>query len=87
MQRPRMFDVVKLRVDAEGIRFDDDDMGDVVVTKGEEGTIIEEFQRPDEAYLIEFVNDFGEVTAMVTVRADQFDVVWRADTAAVEIGA
>ncbi len=86
MQKPRTFDVVKLRAAIAGHGLDDE-MSEVVVPEGEEGTIVEEFERPDEAYLIEFVDRYGEVVAMVTARADQFDVVWRADSATVEVGA
>lgn len=77
MRKPRFPDVVRLTEAVSG-DADDDDEGpwQVLVPEGELGTILEEFDRPDEAYLVEFANDYGETITMVTLKPDQFEVVF-----------
>jgi hypothetical protein len=66
-----------LKEAVSGLNDDDDDgVSEVVMPEGELGTILEEFTKPDEAYLVEFSNDYGETITMVTLRPDQFEVVY-----------
>ena len=74
MRKPRFPDVVQLKVAMTGRGWEVGE-DEVVVPAGEVGTIVEEFDKPDEAYLIEVSNDDGETTAMVTARPVQFEVV------------
>jgi hypothetical protein len=68
MDKPRLLDVVRLKVPKpeHGLRG------------GETGTIVFEFEAPDEAYEVEFADDYGETVAMFALTPDEFDVVWRA---------
>lgn len=74
MRKPRFPDVVRLKEAVVGWG-EDDVSSEVTVLPGELGTIIEEFDTPDEAYEIEFSDDDGETWATVTVKRDQFEVV------------
>ena len=75
MRKPRFPDVVKLKTPMTGFGLEDGE-DEVRVSTDELGTIIEEYDRPEEAYLIEFIDDYGETTALVTATVDQFDVVY-----------
>ena len=80
MQRPQLLDVVQLK--AATPAYDEvDGETEIVLGEGATGTIVEVFTTPDEAYLVEFVNEQGETISMLTLRADQFEVVWRANLA------
>jgi len=65
MPQPRFPDVVSLKRDRpeDGLRA------------GNPGTISDEYQSAREAYEVEFVNDGGEVIALVTLVRDEFAVV------------
>ena len=39
------------------------------------GTIVEVFDKPSRAYMVEFADDDGETLAMPTLRADQIELV------------
>ncbi len=54
---------------------------------GEMGTIVEEFDPPDEAYLVEFSNDYGDTMATVTLKPDQFEVVYPLGRVPEQVGA
>ena len=41
------------------------------VRAGQIGTIVHVFNEPSEAYLVEFANDNGETTAMITAEPSQ----------------
>lgn len=83
MDKPQLLDVVQLKQAATGFGFDDA-TAEVVVPKGETGTIVLVFDAPDEAYEVEVSDDYGETIAMVTLTPDQFDVVWRSDAVLAE---
>ena len=82
MEKPRRLDVIRLRTAKTGP--DDEDDEDVTIEAGETGTIVEVFDGPGEAYLVEFSNDYGEAVKIWVLKPDQFDVVWRAGTAVPE---
>jgi hypothetical protein len=44
---------------------------------GSQGTIVH--QHNDHAFLVEFANDRGETTALVTLFREQFIIVWQAE--------
>lgn len=66
--KPKLFDAVQLReaLLGEGL------------AKGAIGAIVMEFDKPHEAYEVEFVDDSGATLAQVTFRPSQFAVVWTA---------
>lgn len=76
MHEPHLLDVVRLKGPAVGYGLGDGE-DEVPVTAGDRGTIVEEFDRPEKASLVELANDYGETTALVTLTADKFEVVWR----------
>lgn len=75
MRKPRFPDVVRLREAVVGWG-EDDASSDVTVPEGELGTIVEEFDTPDEAYEVEFSDDDGENWATATIKRHQFEVVY-----------
>jgi hypothetical protein len=82
VDKPRLLDVVKLKAATTGPGDMDDE--DVTIEAGETGTIVEVFDRPNEAYLVEFSNDYGEAVAIWTLKPEEFEVVWRSGTAVPE---
>lgn len=76
MDKPQLLDVGRLKAPAIGYGWEADE-NNVVIPAGETGTIVHEFDEPNRAYEIEVSNDQGETIAMLTLTADQFDVVWR----------
>jgi len=67
MVKPQLLDVVRLKSAAP----------EHGLASGEVGTIVEVFDVQDEAYEVEFADDYGETIAMRTLKEDQFEVVWR----------
>jgi hypothetical protein len=65
MRKPQLLDVIRLTspVPEHGL------------SGGEIGTIVEEFDAPDEAYEVEFADDYGETIAMFSLTPAQFEVV------------
>jgi len=86
VDKPRLLDVVRLKAATSGVG-EEDDGAIVTIGAGETGTIVEEVERPYEAYLVEFSNDYGEAIALFTLKPEEFDVVWTAGKATVETGA
>jgi hypothetical protein len=78
VDKTRLLDVVRLKAATTGPG--EDDGADTTLEAGETGTIVFEFDTPDEAYLVEFSNEYGEAVAMFTSKAGEFDAVWRAGT-------
>lgn len=68
MNKPELLDVIELIVD----------IPDFSLRKGEQGTIIEDYQ--DGFFEVEFTNKKGEMTAMCSIHQDHFIVVWSAKT-------
>jgi hypothetical protein len=64
--RPQLFDVVRLTIPMPKYGLD----------VGETGTIVVEFDSPNEAYEVEFCDDYGRTRAMFPLTPDQFEVVW-----------
>lgn len=50
------------------------------VAAGAQGAIVDVFSRPDGAFLVEFSDAEGQVTATVVLKAGQMELVWRAPT-------
>ncbi|MBL7066128.1 MAG: DUF4926 domain-containing protein [Anaerolineae bacterium] len=55
------------------------DFPDHGVYAGEEGTIVEVYTEPVEAYEVEFVQADGRTRALFALHRDQFEVVWQAE--------
>lgn len=83
MRRPHLLDVVKLTSPVTTEGTDEDFDMPIVLEVGETGTIVEVFETPNEAFMVEFINDDGEAVALPILTADQFDVVvpWLAPVA------
>ncbi len=64
MRKPQLLDVVKLLAPAP----------EHGLAAGETGTIVEEFDSPREAYLVEFSDCSGETVAMFFLEPDEFEV-------------
>jgi hypothetical protein len=67
MIKPMLFDVIELIQP-----FPEENL-----PAGSQGTIVH--QHNDHAFLVEFSNDQGETTALVTLFREQFIVVWQAE--------
>lgn len=68
MIKPMLFDVVELI----------QPLPEENLPTGLQGTIVEQYN--DHAFLVEFSNDQGETTALLTLFREQFIVVWQAKT-------
>jgi hypothetical protein len=68
MTKPELFDVIEL------LR----NQPEKILQAGAQGAIVDVY--PDGQYEVEFSNESGETLALVTLFADQFIVVWRAET-------
>ena len=66
--QPELFDVIELLVD----------LPEHTLHSGARGAIVH--CHPDGAYEVEFINGEGETIALCPLSADQFVVVWRAET-------
>ncbi|MFQ6044015.1 MAG: DUF4926 domain-containing protein [Candidatus Poribacteria bacterium] len=67
-EMPNLFDVVELTVDIPGRGL----------RAGMQGTIVE--CHTDDAYEVEFANEWGETVDFLALYSNQFIVVWRAKT-------
>ena len=65
------FDVVKLTID----------LPEHGLKTGDTGTVVEVFQKPDEAYLVEFCDESGEEVHTDFFKPDELELVQRAKTA------
>ncbi|NEQ32584.1 MAG: DUF4926 domain-containing protein [Leptolyngbya sp. SIO4C5] len=68
MSQPKLFDIIKLRVN----------LPEVDRRIGNRGTIVECYG--DEAFEVEFINESGETVGLATLSRHQFVVVWQAAT-------
>lgn len=66
--QPELFDVIELLVD----------LPEHSLRSGVRGAIVD--CHPDGTYEVEFTNEEGETVALCPLSADQFIVVWRAET-------
>ena len=66
--QPELFDVVELLID----------LPEHPLRSGARGAIVD--CHPDSTYEVEFTNEEGETAALCPLSADQFIVVWRAET-------
>jgi hypothetical protein len=66
--KPELFDVVELLVD----------LPESNLSVEEQGAIVECFE--DGKYEVEFANQYGETTAICTLKPEQFTIVWQAKT-------
>jgi len=71
MDKPVPYDVVRLAIPLPAEHL----------LAGREGTVIEAFAFPDEAFLVEFPDDNGETVALPILTADQTVVVWKSPVA------
>ncbi len=46
------------------------------ISKGDRGTILEVFDKPEKAYLVEFAEDGGEAICMEVFYPDELELVW-----------
>lgn len=68
MSKPELFDAVELAIDLPA----------AALRAGTRGAIVH--CHPDDTYEVEFTSTEGETLALVPLSAQQFIIVWRADT-------